>query len=156
MTGPINLRRVHQLHKQFTNDNRRMVGEALRDAGEFAQNHVKSHSKFKRQSASGSLKDATEFKLKRSKNIATLGVISRKKYAHAIDLGARPHVILPRRKRLLRFMWRGRLVFARKVNHPGNRPYRFLYRATNAAYRIAGQDMRNRMVLLARRFNSAR
>lgn len=37
------------------------------------------------------------------------------------NTGARPHVILPRFARALRFQMRGRTVFARRVNHPGNR-----------------------------------
>lgn len=38
------------------------------------------------------------------------------------DQGARPHVIRPRRASVLRFPANGRIVFARKVNHPGNPP----------------------------------
>lgn len=35
------------------------------------------------------------------------------------DTGTRPHVIRPRRKKVLRFVVDGRVVFARRVNHPG-------------------------------------
>lgn len=37
------------------------------------------------------------------------------------DRGSRPHVILPRRARVLRFESGGMTVFARRVNHPGTR-----------------------------------
>lgn len=40
--------------------------------------------------------------------------------------GAGPHVIRARNARALRFRWHGRIVFFAKVNHPGNRPNRFL------------------------------
>lgn len=38
------------------------------------------------------------------------------------DAGARPHVIRPVKARALRFVVDGRVVFARVVHHPGNRP----------------------------------
>ena len=37
------------------------------------------------------------------------------------DEGTRPHVILPRRARVLRFEVGGDLVFAHRVNHPGTK-----------------------------------
>lgn len=42
--------------------------------------------------------------------------------AATTDKGARPHVIVPKRARVLRFPAGGRIVFARRVNHPGNPP----------------------------------
>jgi hypothetical protein len=46
-------------------------------------------------------------------------------YAAAVHNGTRPHVIVPRRGRYLRFQVGGRTVYARRVNHPGTpaRPY---------------------------------
>lgn len=43
--------------------------------------------------------------------------------------GTRPHVIVPRRGRALRFRVRGRTVFAARVRHPGSAPNNFLMRA---------------------------
>lgn len=43
--------------------------------------------------------------------------------------GSRPHVIVPRRKKVLVFYadsGRGPLVFAKKVNHPGTSPNRYI------------------------------
>lgn len=42
--------------------------------------------------------------------------------------GSRPHVILPRKAKALAFVPRGsnRLVFAKRVNHPGTKPSRYL------------------------------
>jgi hypothetical protein len=37
------------------------------------------------------------------------------------EYGTRPHVIRPRRAKALRFVVGGRVVFAAKVNHPGNK-----------------------------------
>ena len=47
-------------------------------------------------------------------------------YAKALEFGSRPHEILPVRAKFLRFEVDGRVVFARKVNHPGNRPFRYM------------------------------
>ena len=46
-------------------------------------------------------------------------------YAAAVHNGTRPHVIVPRRGRYLRFQVGGRTVYARRVQHPGTpaRPY---------------------------------
>lgn len=46
--------------------------------------------------------------------------------AAAIEQGARPHVITARHARALRFRFGGALVFRRSVNHPGNKPYKYL------------------------------
>ncbi|MFI0934573.1 hypothetical protein ACH4RG_22985 [Streptomyces sp. NPDC021019] len=43
--------------------------------------------------------------------------------------GTRPHVIRPRRKKVLRFVIDGDVIFAAKVNHPGTRANDFLGRA---------------------------
>lgn len=50
-------------------------------------------------------------------------------YARAVHDGTRPHVIVPRNVRLLRFPTTRRgstFVFAKRVNHPGTRPRPFL------------------------------
>jgi hypothetical protein len=48
------------------------------------------------------------------------------RYARWVHDGTRPHVIVPRRARVLRFEVGGRTVFARRVNHPGYRGNPFL------------------------------
>ena len=55
---------------------------------------------------------------------ATTQVLAPVIQARTTDKGARPHVIRPRRARFLRFYWpqAGGIVYARKVNHPGNAP----------------------------------
>lgn len=48
------------------------------------------------------------------------------KYGEYVEHGTRPHLILPKSKKMLAFKSGGRLVFARKVNHPGSKPYPFM------------------------------
>lgn len=47
------------------------------------------------------------------------------KYAEGFEYGTRPHAIYPKRAKMLRFIGRrdGAVVYAKKVNHPGNRPF---------------------------------
>lgn len=68
------------------------------------------------------------------------GVSADAPYAGPVHQGARPHVIRPRHARALRFeVDGGRIVFARRVNHPGNRAQPFL---SNAVHRVVSADPR--------------
>lgn len=49
--------------------------------------------------------------------------------AIGLHQGRPAHTIKPRNKMILRFPVGGRFVFARKVNHPGNKPYPYLFNA---------------------------
>lgn len=60
------------------------------------------------------------------------------RYAAAHHEGADPHVIVPKASNpigRLVFQVNGRTVFAKKVNHPGNRPNPYLRRWLNEAVR---------------------
>ena len=41
--------------------------------------------------------------------------------------GTRPHVILPEHGQLLRFPMHGRIVYLKKIMHPGTKPNRYLF-----------------------------
>lgn len=73
----------------------------------------------------------------------TARVGSNVSYAHLIHVGAREHVILPRRSRKLKFFWRriGRWVTLARVNHPGFEGTAYLTRpllvyGTAAGFRV--------------------
>lgn len=67
------------------------------------------------------------------------------KHAVFVAEGTRPHLIVPRRARFLRFVVGGRVVYARVVRHPGTRANPFLKRAaaqadlSTRAHKIAQQ-----------------
>lgn len=44
-------------------------------------------------------------------------------YGQFLDEGVKPHVIRPRRAKVLRFVVGGKVVFARRVMHPGTRKH---------------------------------
>jgi hypothetical protein len=47
-------------------------------------------------------------------------------YARLHHEGTRPHLILPKKRQMLRFYSRGQIVFTHMVRHPGTRPNRYL------------------------------
>lgn len=53
---------------------------------------------------------------------------------HAIYLhtGTKPHVIVPKRKKALRFVKNGAFIFARRVHHPGTKGDTYIYDAMDA------------------------
>jgi hypothetical protein len=63
----------------------------------------------------------------------TAGIPGLTTYLGYEHYGTGPHVIRPRRRKALRFIAGGRVVFASRVQHPGTRGSRFLTRALNAA-----------------------
>ena len=56
-------------------------------------------------------------------------------HAIFVQLGTRPHVILPKRKKALRWAAGGRFFFAGRVNHPGYRGDAYLINAATLAVR---------------------
>lgn len=148
----VNLGEVLRAHEHVLAQHARAVDKALDTVGRHAVEHVQKYATFQRRT--GKLQDTT----KASRVIRTAGgklirITNPQKYAPAIDTGAKPHVIRPRRRTFLRFVGRdGRLVFARKVNHPGNKPYKFGWRATHSAHRVLGDYLRREMTSIAKRF----
>lgn len=81
----------------------------------------------------GRLASGNEKRIIRRANGRILVLRNRVPYAAPIDRGAKPHVIKGRPW----LVFRGRdggFVRVHQVNHPGNRPFRFLRNATGNAY----------------------
>lgn len=62
-------------------------------------------------------------------------------YGVYVDQGTKPHVILPRRKKMLAFQKDGRWVFAKRVNHPGTRAQPFFTDAVAEAQTFADSEL---------------
>jgi len=146
----IDLRAVQLSHRRFLAKHDAAVLRELQDARDFGVQYVQVHPTFKPRT--GALQAATTGQVIRTRNRGIVRLSNRKPYAAAIDKGAAPHVIRARSAKALRFMGKGGVVFRKSVNHPGNKPYRFLYRATNAAGRTFAQKMNARMQTIARSF----
>lgn len=138
---------LRRQHARFLGQHKGMVSRSLEKAGGDAAEHVKRHHTFRRHKSSNSLADATKYRVIKSRGGKILRLKWNKKYAKPIEHGARPHTIRPRRKKVLRF-WSaklGRFVFAKKVRHPGNRPYHFGKRAQKHAHTKLGKRLRRGM-----------
>lgn len=161
IVGPLNLANIQRNHARFVQAHTWMVRSTLDEAGRFAQQHVRNHADFTHRT--GKLASQTDYKVVRKGNGQIVRVFNRAKYAAAQDLGSglygprrAKYPIRPKRAKALRFMVRGKLVITRKVMHPGVRPTRFLWNATDAAYRGFGTMALNRMVTLSRKFSLMR
>lgn len=162
MTGPVNLKALRYCHGQLVANLTRAVNETLTEAGQFGKYRVQ-HYGWKR--STGALASKTEARVIRTNSGALLRLRNTSPYARAQDLGSGLHAsrgtrakyqIVPRRAKFLRFVVSGRTVFARKVMHPGVRPTRFLFLATEAAGAHEKNLLTTEMGRVARRFNKAR
>jgi len=54
-------------------------------------------------------------------------VYSNAEYAPYLEFGTRPHIIKPVRRKALKFLYKGKIVFAKKVHHPGTKPSPFFF-----------------------------
>jgi hypothetical protein len=146
----INLPKIQQAHKRFKQEHAATVQRELEAAGQVGEDHPRQFATFKHRT--GALANATKAKVVRTSGGHLVRILNPKKYAAAIDSGARPHRIEARRARFLRFVAGGKVIYRRAVNHPGNKPYKFLYRARNAAYRVAGPNLEAGMARIAKKF----
>lgn len=158
LKGPIDVGRVRALHARLYRDHVRMVDKITQRSENFAVTHVRQHSGLKRRT--GNLFRSTSAKVIRTSKGRLVKIQNSAKYAAAQDGGSglhgpkrRKYPITPRRAGgSLRFVVGGKVVFAKKVMHPGVRPTRFLYRATRASFRVAGHEFDSRMRELASRW----
>jgi hypothetical protein len=63
----------------------------------------------------------------KSINWRNFKVYSNAKYAPYLEFGTRPHIINPVRRKALRFLYKGKIVFAKKVHHLGTKPSPFFF-----------------------------
>jgi hypothetical protein len=146
----VNQAEVRRGHEHFLAECERMLDETLHVAGKHSIDHVQRYPAFKPRT--GRLQRGQKYQVRRLSSGRLLKLYNDVSYANPIDKGARPHIIRPRRARALRFVWHGELRFFAKVNHPGNRPYKFAYRAWRSSHRVGGDYLARRMAELAARF----
>jgi G3E family GTPase len=154
MSGPIDLRKLAADHKRGSALHHAGFNEALAIAGQHAKEHVRNTSKFRRRKPA-SLKDDTRSRVvKFGRHTRVLKLEWSKPYAPYIEYGTRPHRIVARSRGRLRFFSKksGRIVFARAVNHPGTRPYKFAWNASSSAHRVLGKRLLQSMLRVASKF----
>jgi hypothetical protein len=145
--------RMARQHDWFLAENERAVEKALGMGGLAALQRVNSNPPFKPQT--GKLQKATKAKVARLGSGRVLRLTNSKHYASFVESGTKPHVIRAKRHMgaMLRFRGKGGgFVFARKVKHPGTKPYRFLQRGLLAARNEFTDEMDRSMSAIAARF----
>jgi hypothetical protein len=148
----LNLDELKRRHAYLLAENEKMAQEGAVTAGVHAKDHVNKYNTFKRQT--GDLQRSTTATVVRLSGGRLLKLSNTAKYAGPIDVGASPHKIVARRAPYLMFWWpkMGLWFVGKSVNHPGNKPYKFMYRAWHSAGRVEEDFLRRRMALLAKRF----
>ena len=101
---------------------------------------------------SGNLQKKTQTRVIRTKGGFLMRLTNDAPYAAAIDKGAKPHVITAKRSPFLQFRTSRGWVRKKSVNHPGNRPYRFLALAHLSAGRTTERILKTRLQQIAARF----
>lgn len=150
----VDIRAVHAAHQRFTNSLTALVNDIAKDAAAVAEKHVYFQSGFKKPNPArpGSIESSVKTRLVRTRGGVVLRVANTAKHAWAQEDGARPHIIMARRAKTLRFVMGGIVMYRRSVRHPGNRPTHFLLRATYAAGNFEYSALKSRGEALARRF----
>lgn len=99
-----------------------MVADYLTQKGKLLQRLAKTQVGVD----SGKLRKSINYKLstKGSNLVVTVG--SGNKVALWHHQGTKPHTILPKSAKTLRFNSRGKIVYAKVVHHPGTRPNKYL------------------------------
>ena len=150
--GIANIGLVKANHRRFREGLRDAVHQELNSAGIYGLHWVDNHPHFKPQT--GALQKATKFKLAMGMRGGKVSWTNALPYANAIDHGARHHTITARVAPFLHFFWvkAGHWVRTKSVNHPGNKPYSFLWDAWQRSSDRFLERMRVRMAALASRF----
>lgn len=146
----VNIDELRERHDAFLAAHETMLAETTTSVGERAVEYARSHPRFTPRS--GNLQRKTEWRSIRTTSGRILRLQNDAKYAAAIDRGARPHDISANKKPYLHFRGKQGWVRTKRVKHPGNKPYRFLYGATLVANKLLGIELERGMRRLASRF----
>ena len=146
---------VLRAHKSFERDHERMLEQVMNFGEAMVLREVRTNPGF--QPRTGALQRATKVRTIRTRRGRLLRVSNPKRYARAIDGGARPHVIVARPGKKLAFRGRdGNMVFRKRVNHPGNRAYRFLRNPVGTTFVRLQPQLKSGMARVAANFRRAR
>lgn len=74
----------------------------------------------------GALKSSIRYELKKKYGSLAVIITAHDKKAMMHHEGTRPHIIVPKKAKTLRFQQHGRIVYAQVVHHPGTKPNKFL------------------------------
>lgn len=110
---------------KFLNQPTGTVGEYLRDKG----NQITFLAKTLVGVRTGALRASIHMRHLRDTRGQYVQVGSTLPYARMHHEGTRPHMIYPKRAKVLRFVRRGQVVYAHAVRHPGTKANKYLTQA---------------------------
>lgn len=153
----INIQKIKTHHQNFLRKHDAMVANATNEGKieEFVKKHITQHSGLKVKT--GNLVNSTTAAVVRTRGGALISIRNKAKYAWAQDQGSGLYGRRRAKYRIqgnpyLRFMGKSGIVYRRFVMHPGVRPTRFLYNATDAAARLVASYLATQMHEVARKF----
>ncbi|MBR6635950.1 MAG: hypothetical protein IKK97_00715 [Phascolarctobacterium sp.] len=117
------LARAFEKAPQATRD---MVRKQLKIAAESIKDRASTEHRYKRKDG---MLEREGIDTMVEDNVAVISLSPRVPYGIYVHEGTKPHIILPRRKKLLRWTDGNRWFSKYQVNHPGTKPDPFLYNA---------------------------
>lgn len=118
----VNIRFDETVLRTMLTSNRGMVGLRLRLLGR----RILAAAKRQVGVRSGALRASLHMRHFRDPRGQFIKIGSSLDYARLHHEGTRPHLILPRKRQILRFYSRGQVVRTHMVKHPGTKPNRYL------------------------------
>lgn len=150
----INVDHLKEWHRIFSASARRSTTAALGSFGERVAMSNRHRKDLRFTPRTGRLNNATTSKTRGTRDGAELTLTNATPYACPIEFGAIRHTIKAKNKPLLVFFWTrlGKWFSAKKVNHPGNQPYKFLLRAIIAQQWDLSSRLIERLTSIAKGF----
>lgn len=109
----------------FLNNPRGETGRYLKEKGK----EIQTSAKAKVGVRTGNLRRSIHMRHLRDSRGQYLWIGSTVNYALLHHEGTKPHVIVPKGGKVLRFVRGAQVIYAHAVNHPGNKANRYLARA---------------------------
>ena len=114
--------------EKFPEETRKMVRIQLKEAAEGIKERAAREHRYTSRSTKLE-REGVDYRVE--DNVAIVALSPRVPYGLYVHEGTKPHIILPSKKKLLRWTDGNRWFSKRQVNHPGTKPDQFLYNAAN-------------------------
>lgn len=133
-----NADRLLAAFKRAPQEGRQLFSEALERTAAFVVSSAAKAAPVGNYKGGGNLRQSIRYA---QAGQASFRVIVNAEYGVYVDQGTRPHIILPRRKKMLAFQKDGRWIFAKQVNHPGTKANPFFSNAVRDAEPYANDEL---------------
>ena len=136
-TVKVQIRGLERLQKRLNEAGRRRLADELRDATQESVLLVEAEAKRRVPQVTRALFRTIKGDVKETSGGTFRGIVSAGGggvlYARMVEEGTKPHVIVPRRKRALRWRSGKGFRFATSVQHPGTKPQPYMVPALDAS-----------------------